>query len=439
MTMRTDAIIKAEEETAVATETEYVTEVATEQESLAVIEKNDQEASIEEADETDPLKKIKSIDDCLNYLSKEKPELDPRALSEQVIEILDDFYDEIGSLCLRGAPGNYYLVVIEENGVWNSYDPSRCVRYGKNGTPSYHGNSLDKLMEAVMVNREYLNYDTVEYTKSTDMVFPDNNAPQAKAPQAKAPQVVSHILNQTEYTDEELLAFIATNPSLSDAADKLHTAKDAMRFLKLSGYHYDYSFNPCREINGRGWSWVLSAEFTYAHMAGSCGGTSNLMNRLLAGDYDEQGYVRYFGGHIFNYIKTGDTYHICDFMRGVDHWETGEMFNWYYIGSYTDPSIIAESYGNIVFPGQWNDQNNKEQYLYCMYMYPRNGKNALPVSESNRKFTVAPKSIEDSIIILHLEDGLSMTFVDIDGDAEYPPENDIPDDEHFDFRTGQRK
>ena len=61
----------------------------------------------------------------------------------------------------------------------------------------------------------------------------------------------------------------------------------------------------------------MPAYYTYEYMAGTCAGTSNLMNRLLAGDYEEQGYVQYLGGHIFNYIKQDGYYTSATFPEAM--------------------------------------------------------------------------------------------------------------------------
>lgn len=246
---------------------------------------------------------------------------------------------------------------------------------------------------------------------------------------------------QQEYTDEEIQQLADDGLTLKEAADKLHTAEDAVRFLQASGYHSDYSYNQGNYFDGINWSWVLPADFTYKVMAGTCGGTANIMNRLLAGDYEEQGYVEYLGSHVFNYIKQDGWYYFCDFINSrylEDHSNQD-----YLIYMCQDPHDFVDYYCTNVFT-EWDDPAD-ENYMVYMYIYPRDGRDVLAIGNdgTNQGFfggqdsNVVCAEVQDTLIELYVREGYSLRFMDFDSDGNRPPTDNVPDDVHFDWRTGE--
>ena len=259
---------------------------------------------------------------------------------------------------------------------------------------------------------------------------------------------------QREYTDEEIQQLASAGLTLEEAADKLHYIEDAALFLRASGYRVDnndayflqgryvnFSLNPGCYIGGYDWSWGLPADYTYEYMAGTCNGTSNLMNRLLAGDYEEQGYVEYKGSHIFSYIKQDGYYYFCDFANCEIICGNGQDYLMYVC---QDPLEFTEYYCTNVFPG-W-DNPESDEYLVLMYLYPRDGKDSLPRGRSGaydltggRARDLISSDVEDTVVILYERDWYHHSFMDVDPDAIPEVCDDLIDGvmHRVNWRTGE--
>lgn len=243
-----------------------------------------------------------------------------------------------------------------------------------------------------------------------------------KEPSAEDPFTTS------EYSQREIRQLAEEGLSLEEAAQKIHTIVDARNFLKASGFRFDYSYNSCAIIDGIGWNWTLSADFVYSHMAGTCGGIANLLNVLLAGDYDEQGYVRYLGAHIFNYFKQGTVYYFYDL---ASYFNYGQIMAYACedVGDFTEYYLTHEPMGD-----SW-DNPEDENYLRFFYCIPLDGENALAIAiQGNTAFV--PRDAEDNLITLYLRDGCRIEFIDFDSEKHRPSEENVPDDAHFNYLNG---
>ena len=110
---------------------------------------------------------------------------------------------------------------------------------------------------------------------------------------------------ERRYTDEELQVFIDSDMSFEEACDKLATVSDAVQYLYMRGY----KFQP--ENQGS------AAKLRYDLNSGACVGGSALLNALLEGDYDEQGYVYIFyarGEHVMPFFVLDGVYFYCDLV-----------------------------------------------------------------------------------------------------------------------------
>ena len=141
------------------------------------------------------------------------------------------------------------------------------------------------------------------------------------------------------------------------------------------------------------------------------------MNHLLAGDYDEQGYVTYLGLHTFNYIKQDGVYYFCDFLCYINDGA-------YLLYACEDPHDFAEYYYTTVFPAEWNDPSDPN-YLVYMYLYPRDGQNDLCIGYrdglDNTYFNLVPAEVRDTLIPLYVRDGVQpLEFIDFDSSGGAP-------------------
>lgn len=353
---------------------------------------------------------------------------------EAFLYLLAGDCEESGRIDLFASDNYYAFAAVKQDGLYYAFDPFQLEDDSWIPFSGLHYADADvqSIVDELVVK---CRYDAARPFARGQYIAATYQLPSKEAREQLK------IFKQREYTDEEIQQLANAGLTLEEAADKLHTAEDAALFLQASGYHFDYTYNQGSHFDGIDWSWVLPAEFAYEKMAGSCGGTSNLMNRLLAGDYDEQGYVQYLGGHIFNYIKQGGWYYFCDFTNcGYLSEETAADYMMY---TCQDPHDFLDYYCNNVFT-KWDDPAD-ENYMVYMYHYPRDGKNALALGgdgtngdlTNGRTCNVVCAEVQDTLIELYVREGYSLRFVDFDSDGNRPPTDNIPDDAHFDWRTGE--
>lgn len=347
----------------------------------------------------------------------------PYGYVRAMLYLLAGDYEESGRIDLN-APDNYYgFCAVKQDGLYYAFDPFeiRGDRWIAFSDVSFADADVQTLADTLRKNCDYSPFTKGVYEVNT-YTLPD-----------KETWALEKAFKQREYTDEEIQQLASAGLTLEEAADKLHYIEDAALFLRASGYRIDeddayflqgryvnFSLNPGCYIGDYGWSWGLPADYTYEYMAGTCRGTSNLMNRLLAGDYEEQGYVLYLGCHIFNYIKQDGYYYFCDFPRS-DVISNTHLD--YMMCVCQDPLEFVEYYCTNVFPG-WDDPED-DNYLVLMYLYPRDGKDSLPIGSSGaydyltggRDCDVISSEVEDTVVILYERDWYHHSFMDVDPDA----------------------
>lgn len=347
----------------------------------------------------------------------------PYGWVQAMLYLLCGDYEDSGRIDLL-APDDYYaFCAIEQDGLYYAFDPFqiRGNSWISLSGEGYADADVQKVADALRENCDYSAFTKGRYVVNT-YTLPD-----------KETWKRNKAFKQREYTDEEIQQLANAGLTLEEAADKLHTIEDAALFLQASGYRIDnedphleqgryvnFSLNPSCYIDGYDWSWGLPADYTYEHMAGTCNGTSNLMNRLLAGDYEEQGYVGYCGSHIFNYIKQNGYYYFCDFANCQLFCNTGLDYLMY---ACQDPLEFKGYYCATVFPG-WDDPED-DDYLVLMYLYPRDGKDSLPRGSSGeyndltggRTYDIISSEAADTVIILYQRDWYHYRFMDVDPTA----------------------
>lgn len=347
----------------------------------------------------------------------------PYGYVRAMLYLLSGDYEDSGHIDLSASNSDYSFCAIKQNGLYYAFNPFeiRGDRWITFSDISFVDADAQKLADTLRENCEYSPFTKGLYGANT-YTLPD-----------KETWAREKAFKQREYTDEEIQQLADAGLTLEEAADKLHTIEDAALFLRASGYRIDnddayflqgryvnFSLNPGGDIDGYGWGWGLPADYTYQYMAGTCNGTSNLMNRLLAGDYEEQGYVQYFGGHIFNYIKQDGYYYFCDFANCEIIGNNGLDYLMYIC---QDPLEFKDYYCTNVFPN-WDDPED-DNYLVLMYLYPRDGKDSLPKGNSGaydyltggRSCDTISSEVEDTVVILYERDWYHHRFADVDPEA----------------------
>ena len=208
---------------------------------------------------------------------------------------------------------------------------------------------------------------------------------------------------------DEVQEMVASNLSLEEVADKIATPADLVQYLYQKGYttdngdlHFDYG--------GYEWSVNRSAKTVFANNMGNCGGGSNLVNYILRGDFDAQGYVcesANQGGHVYNYFKQDGVYYFLDLTEIV---RMGEYRRGHKVFATKDPQEFSDNY---IGENHRSEASDAPHYLLFQYMYEYEGDH-LPKGSGNERTVlnrpysnVLPAQYENVTTILYVEEGMS--------------------------------
>ena len=266
-----------------------------------------------------------------------------------------------------------------------------------------------------------------------------SRAGQVKLPFAPTEQEEALIRYMTtpQYTQEQIEKWISDGFTLEQWAEKIAVPADAVQLLNALQYrqkeHQDnMTFDD--HSNHLTWGGIWNAETVFKNRSGNCGGTSNIMNALLSGDFDQQGYVQFSsnnGGHIFNYFVSNGIYVMCDFIGIYDEntYYPAET-NAYIVYTCTDPNNFGQWYCSegIFAPEFFNPES--ESYLYQLIMYPRDGtlfpkaydKSGKETLFGNHIWDVYPKQHQEDIIILYEHEDYPARFVNVPTVEKWPKE-----------------
>lgn len=220
-------------------------------------------------------------------------------------------------------------------------------------------------------------------------------------------------LGAPQYTLGEIRQMIENGLTLDEVAEKISTVADLVQYLHQKNYGKNVHLadgNIHFWSQGQQWSVDRSAENVFHDNAGNCGGCSNLVNYILRGDYEEQGYVQEAsnkGGHMYNYFKTNGVFYFFDLMQIASE---GSFDNVKYrIFAAEDPQDFSRHY---IAGNRELETPDTEHYLLLQYMYPCEGSH-LPIGSNANVhsvlnytlFGVLPREIEASVKLLFVEDG----------------------------------
>lgn len=377
---------------------------------------------------------IANVGDAYYYLAACEPFNQPHEISKAFIDLLVSDYDEVGLIFMERIDNGYCVSYVKSDGNYYPFDPfSMADAWTLN--PQYDcisDASLDALGEKLMktcpynANRDPMTtwwYETLEaYSKEENEIITRLCTPQ--------------------YTEQEINQWVADGLTLEEWADKITIPADAVQLLWAINYREkEYHDNAGLHDASMGgyWGGCWNAQTVFVHQSGNCGGTSNIINYLLAGDFDGQGYVEYetaFGGHIFNYFVIDGVYVMCDFVGtpGVDLFAKGTprdpYTNAYVVQISETPQEFAEWYmTKSSFADAFTDPNS-DSYLYNFFMYPYEGtkipKGHDMYSEqtkfNNVVWDVLPEQYKDIITILYEREGYPIRFAPIPDKSTWPAE-----------------
>ena len=239
------------------------------------------------------------------------------------------------------------------------------------------------------------------------------------------PEIIE--MSQPEFTMGEIQDMIALGLTLDEVAAKISTLADVVQYLNQKGFVYEggdihFRYGVCT------WSVNKSAQIAFDENAGNCGSGSNLVNYILRGDFEEQGYFKLGWnamGHIINYFKQNGQYYLFDHTY---------VTNEYY--AIPNGSAISVTDDMQQFADQYIESNNvkfkfesPEHIVYLgMYAYEDNH---LPGGYGNIQQSgyakgwprtyYHPKQYEDMIHILYWDkESVDIIYVDAPDKSIWP-------------------
>lgn len=203
---------------------------------------------------------------------------------------------------------------------------------------------------------------------------------------------------------EEIRSMLEQNLSLDEVADKIDTLADLIQYLHQRGFVFGN-----RDIHFRSrryrWSVSHSAKNVFNENMGDCGGGSNLVNYILRGDFDEQGYIQEShtdGGHIYNYFKQDGLYYFFDLS-----YSTCTEYQDHYLIVTDDPQKFSDRH---IYDRNHYVSIKAPNYILLLCMYPQDGER-LPmgygnINKSKLGFKYFPEQYQNDIRILYLEESI---------------------------------
>lgn len=225
-------------------------------------------------------------------------------------------------------------------------------------------------------------------------------------------------LGTPQYDRPEIQKMIDDGLSLEELAENLSTIYDVQQFFLEAGIEFKDG-DIKQSFDGTVWHFNDSPEVVLRQNYANCGSGSGLINYLLQGDYEEQGYVCYAanrGGHIFNYFRSGDKFYIWDW-----NWKEEDCFTVFAADRLEDFTSAYISMNQITA------KSAGEHRILLLYAYPYEG-NHRPVGSSNVRtasgaptMNMIPTEIEKSVQILYLDsERYAPVFVEAPPVSQWP-------------------
>lgn len=196
-------------------------------------------------------------------------------------------------------------------------------------------------------------------------------------------------LGHPQYNVDEIQQMIQDNLTLDEVAAKLSTLADVIQYLHQKGYG-ESGGDLEVEYSNIEWHLSRSAQTVFSENRGNCGGGSNLINYILRGDFDEQGYVQESsneGGHIYNYFKQDGVYYFFDMVQIVHGGDYAHKS--YQVFEASDPQEFSNQH---IRKNHATLESDAPKYRLFQYMYAWEG-SSLPVGCNSQCKTVLGRSL----------------------------------------------
>lgn len=205
------------------------------------------------------------------------------------------------------------------------------------------------------------------------------------------------VLGDRKLSDYEIKVMAESDLSLDEVAEKISTLADCMKFLSYKGFSYDEVPMKTKYHQGFAWNYLDDAEEIFARNYGACGCGSTLINYILTGDYEQQGYVMEVNAidrHIYNWFFEDGVYYFVDWVSQELLYENTTGYNIY---ATKDPQVYSD------YKVKMSRENSEGNEIYLQYLYERDG-SVMPIGiqRTIMPYTrFVPSSTQDDITLLY--------------------------------------
>lgn len=274
----------------------------------------------------------------------------------------------------------------------------------------------DDQSEDIQVNRTYINYNP----DSMNIANIDNTAT-FRVPIADGVHwVPANALGASDMTNQEIEDLDGASPEQIVASiDTLH---ELIQYYKVHAFTWTND-NICIKQDGITWEHHKPGYRTAVLNHGCCAASANLCAYVLAGDYDEIGFIsmQHFGsGHIINYLRRGSVYYLIDFTHYANNVpaqcpETGNKNDY----DFNSNASILETDSLA----KWTEYYRKLTSYKVMYQVQTMGVMPLGYILTSKKMVLYyPETTRERVTLLY-DDTTDPITVEFSGtDVPYPEE-----------------
>ena len=227
------------------------------------------------------------------------------------------------------------------------------------------------------------------------------------------------------YSLTEIQDMVNADLTLDDVADAIYTLSDLIQYLHQKEFGFDHGDIQFM-TDGYHWTVSRSAQTVFERNAGNCGGSTNFLNYIFKGDFDEQGYIGESGnegGHWYNYFKDGDKYIFFDLTQIV---REGTYSRGSQIYTFYTPQEYSDFFINL---NHTNTPDNAINYILFQFMVEHEGSHGAK-GDKNVKTPIGslyanilPEQLKDKTTILYVAEGMDdAVFVNAPEKDQWPAE-----------------
>ncbi|GEM_PF-1176215 len=234
--------------------------------------------------------------------------------------------------------------------------------------------------------------------------------------------IPANTLGKSDLTAEDIKS-LGNSPEVLKA--KINTLYEVIQYLQVANFK-DASDNIRMKEDGINWEHHKPGEVAITTNEGCCATSSNLLNYLLEGDYEEVGFMAHSeangGGHVYNYIKYKGKYYIID----LTHYRNDFMHTAIENGS------LDEYYSTDYILGNIHEVENLKDFAnYCVQKFNKppvlfsayTCKNVLPidsVQKDGKIYITYPNDYKGKVNIIYDKEGDNAMYDFAPPPTQYP-------------------